>query len=83
MALVGCEQPSDEDYAQGLRKRQIVFELDMETWEVCFSFLTAMIEHFSFMTLAFQRAIEVFNIEEPTIPTREQAKMRIGNKWYG
>ncbi|KAG5648542.1 hypothetical protein DXG03_003153 [Asterophora parasitica] len=27
-----CEQPTDKDYAQGLPKRQKVFELDMATW---------------------------------------------------
>ncbi|KAJ3909202.1 Nse4 C-terminal-domain-containing protein [Lentinula edodes] len=60
--IFGCAQPSDEDYADGLRKRQIVFELDMATWK---------------------RAIDVFEITEPTIPTRESSKMKIGNKWYG
>ncbi|KAJ3993335.1 Nse4 C-terminal-domain-containing protein [Lentinula boryana] len=60
--IFGCAQPSDEDFTNGLRKRQIVFELDMATWE---------------------RAIEVFEITEPIIPTRETAKTKIGNKWYG
>jgi len=27
-----CDQPSEEDYAQGLKKRQIVMEFDMATW---------------------------------------------------
>ncbi|KAJ3733452.1 Nse4 C-terminal-domain-containing protein [Lentinula guzmanii] len=60
--IFGCAQPSDEDFTNGLRKRQIVFELDMATWK---------------------RAIEVFEITEPIIPTRETAKTKIGNKWYG
>ena len=30
---VACEEPSDEDYAAGLAKRQIVLELDMNTWK--------------------------------------------------
>lgn len=29
------EQPSEEDYAQGLRKQQMVMEFDMATWRVC------------------------------------------------
>lgn len=29
-----CQQPSEEDYAQGLIKRQIVMEFDMATWQV-------------------------------------------------
>ncbi|KAJ3724630.1 Nse4 C-terminal-domain-containing protein [Lentinula raphanica] len=57
-----CAQPSPEDFADGLRKRQIVFELDVATWK---------------------RAIEVFEITEPTIPTRTTSKTKIGNKWYG
>lgn len=28
-----CEQPSEEDYKQGIQKQQIVLELDMATWE--------------------------------------------------
>ncbi|KIK67293.1 hypothetical protein GYMLUDRAFT_37377 [Collybiopsis luxurians FD-317 M1] len=60
--IFGCSQPSEEDYSEGLRKRQTVFELDMATW---------------------QHAIEIFGITQPTIPTREASKMKIGNKWYG
>ncbi|KAF5393249.1 hypothetical protein D9757_000688 [Collybiopsis confluens] len=60
--VYGCSQPSEQDYNDGLKKRQTVFELDMTTWK---------------------RAIEIFNITEPTIPTREVSKMKIGNKWYG
>lgn len=30
-----------------------------------------------------QRAIEVFNITEPMIPSRPKSEMRIGQKWYG
>lgn len=29
-----CEQPTDIDYAGGLKKRQKVFEFDMATWRV-------------------------------------------------
>ncbi|KAF9066154.1 Nse4 C-terminal-domain-containing protein [Rhodocollybia butyracea] len=61
-SIFACAQPDDKDYAAGLRKRQIVFELDMATWK---------------------RAIEIFNITEPAIPTRASAKTKIGNKWYG
>ncbi|KAK7005620.1 Non-structural maintenance of chromosomes element 4 [Favolaschia claudopus] len=28
-----CQQPSDEDYIEGLKKRQIVFEFDQATWQ--------------------------------------------------
>ncbi|KZT01901.1 uncharacterized protein LAESUDRAFT_730800 [Laetiporus sulphureus 93-53] len=27
-----CDQPSEDDYAQGLKKRQLVMEFDMATW---------------------------------------------------
>ncbi|PFH50906.1 hypothetical protein AMATHDRAFT_143981 [Amanita thiersii Skay4041] len=27
-----CEQPSDQDYASGLKKQQMVMEFDMDTW---------------------------------------------------
>ena len=28
------EQPTEEDYAKGLRKQQMVMEFDMATWRV-------------------------------------------------
>ncbi|KAH8119441.1 Nse4 C-terminal-domain-containing protein [Phellopilus nigrolimitatus] len=28
-----CEAPTDQDYAEGLRKKQMVMELDVETWK--------------------------------------------------
>ncbi|KAJ3539003.1 hypothetical protein NM688_g6431 [Phlebia brevispora] len=31
----------------------------------------------------WKRAIQVFNIQTPTIPQRPKAETRIGNKWYG
>lgn len=33
MILLACLGPTQEDYKQGLSKQQVVFELDMETWE--------------------------------------------------
>ena len=30
-----CDEPSQDEYANGLRKRQLVMELDMATWRVC------------------------------------------------
>ena len=32
--LVICEQPQVNDYAEGLKKQQLVFEFDVKTWEV-------------------------------------------------
>lgn len=29
-----CSEPTDVDYQEGLKKQQIVFELDMPTWRV-------------------------------------------------
>ncbi|KAJ6626035.1 Nse4 C-terminal-domain-containing protein [Mycena sp. CBHHK59/15] len=60
--VFACEEPSDEDLAEGLLKRQLIFEFDMKTWK---------------------RAIEVFQIKKPFIPTRPPAKTKLGNKWYG
>lgn len=57
-----CDKPTQADYEDGLKKQQIVMELDMATWK---------------------RAIEVFDIKEPTIPQRPKAQTRIGKKWYG
>ncbi|KAJ3534926.1 hypothetical protein NMY22_g6711 [Coprinellus aureogranulatus] len=31
--IYGCDAPSDQDYQDGLRKNQIVFEFDMATWK--------------------------------------------------
>lgn len=31
-----CEPPGDEDYAAGLKKRQLVFGFDMATWRVIY-----------------------------------------------
>lgn len=30
-----CEAPSADDYEGGLKKNQMVMELDMATWRVC------------------------------------------------
>ena len=30
---VNCEQPSADDYAQGLTKQQLIMEFDMATWK--------------------------------------------------
>lgn len=32
---VPCDPPSYEDYAQGLKKQQLVVEFDQEIWRVC------------------------------------------------
>lgn len=29
-----CEPPGDEDYAEGVKKKQMVMELDVATWKV-------------------------------------------------
>ena len=36
---VTCEQPSDKDYEDGLKKHQLVLEFDMATWRVSRSLL--------------------------------------------
>ncbi|CUA75415.1 Non-structural maintenance of chromosome element 4 [Rhizoctonia solani] len=52
--IYACDPPDQSDYAEGgVQKRQLVMELDVETWK---------------------RAIEVFNITESTIPTRDYSK---------
>lgn len=57
----------------------MVMELDVETWKVrtqiYFRLLTLM--------MALQRAKEVFDITHSMIPTREKARTRLGDKWYG
>lgn len=74
-----AEQPTVADYKAGANKRQMVMELDVETWKVrtqiYFRLLTLM--------MALQRAKEVFNITHSMIPTREKARTRLGDKWYG
>lgn len=75
-----CEQPTQEDYTQGLVKHQLVLEFDMDTWKVG----TSCPRVVCLLTrLCVQRAIEVFNITEPMIPQRPKSEMRIGQKWYG
>ena len=79
--LVACEEPSDEDRANDLGKKQLVMELDMATWKVSSFHITAVLLG---LTRDFwKRAIEVFHITEPVIPQRPKAQTRIGNKWYG
>lgn len=34
LSLDLCEPPSDKDYRDGLKKCQLVMELDMATWKV-------------------------------------------------
>lgn len=79
-----CEQPTQEDYADGLLKHQLVMEFDMETWRVrtppLSVALDALTDH---RTRLVQRAIEVFDIKEAMIPQRPKSEMRIGQKWYG
>ncbi|KZT56199.1 hypothetical protein CALCODRAFT_436121 [Calocera cornea HHB12733] len=31
--VYACDRPTEDDYAEDLKKRQVVFELDMETWQ--------------------------------------------------
>ena len=50
------EQPTEEDYAQGLRKQQMVMEFDMATWRVRVSLSTSLLGH-SLTGLAFVRAV--------------------------
>ena len=38
MLLVSCEEPDEQQYADGLNKQQMVMELDMATWEVSISY---------------------------------------------
>ena len=77
------EQPTEEDYAKGLRKQQMVMEFDMATWRVRTSPPLSFLFPSRHLTLLPQRAIEVFNITEPMIPQRPKSTMRIGGKWYG
>jgi hypothetical protein len=30
-----CEEPEETEFGEGLKKRQMVFEFDMEAWKVC------------------------------------------------
>lgn len=75
-----CEQPTDIDYAGGLKKRQKVFEFDMATWRV-----RNPLRRIGPLTTQhiFQRAIKIFNITETKIPQRPPAKTKLGDKWYG
>ncbi|MCO5588283.1 hypothetical protein L7F22_042238 [Adiantum nelumboides] len=46
--LLGCEQAHPEDYEKGLRKRQIVMELDVKTWRglvEAYNIKRAIIQH--------------------------------------
>jgi hypothetical protein len=82
LLLVICEQPQLSDYQEGLRKQQLVFEFDIQTWEVSLpsKFLNA-----SSLILNVryeQEAIKIFNITEPIIPQRPKVTSTNG-KWYG
>ena len=54
-------------------------EFDMATWKVRLMTLSNQI----LLIYSPQRAIEVFNITEPMIPTRPKAQTGIGGTWYG
>ena len=82
-AKVLCEQPTQQDYVDGLVKHQLVLEFDMETWKVSTPRLLTILYVTEIYPMRSQRAIEVFNITEPMIPQRPKSEMRIGQKWYG
>lgn len=79
--IVTTEQPTAEDYQEGLKKRQIVMEFDIATWKVRCSHSSPVVQ--SYTHCLVQRAIEVFNITEAVIPTRPKAQTGINGKWYG
>ncbi len=83
MLIVLCEQPSAEDYGEGLNKQQMVMELDMATWEVRHIHIALQSLSVTFADARIQRAIEVFDIKQPIIPQRPKVLTRIGDKWYG
>lgn len=83
MSIVLCEQPSAEDYGEGLNKQQMVMELDMATWEVRHIHIALQSLSVTFADARIQRAIEVFDIKQPIIPQRPKVLTRIGDKWYG
>jgi len=78
--IVACEQPSDQDYEEGLKKHQMVLEFDMATWKVT-NWQCLLL--FVLLPFIVQRAIEVFDIKESQIPQRPPAEKNIGNQWYG
>lgn len=70
------EQPTPQDYADGLTKKQLVLELDMPTWRVC-SWRGDLPPMLTFL----QEVIDTYEIKEPLIPTRPPVHTE-GNKWY-
>ncbi|PPQ65664.1 hypothetical protein CVT26_000296 [Gymnopilus dilepis] len=74
-----CEEPTEKDYEEGLKKNQMVLEFDMATWKASHSRLCSA----HIVTRCSQRAIEVFNITESMIPQRPPARTKLGDKWYG
>ena len=48
------EPPDEEDYKKGLRKKQMVMELDMATWEVSISYSESFTTIFRAITACYQ-----------------------------
>ena len=75
-----AERPDTQDLqVEGFGKKQIVTELDMETWKVR---RWATLQSPGLIRLQSQAAIDVFDIRDSFFPTRKPAMQRIGNKWY-
>jgi len=63
-----CEQPSDQDYAAGLKKQQMVAEFDMATWRVRLQhFLPCLLV--TLMAIASDQRIQHHRIEDSTATT--------------
>ncbi|PPQ79381.1 hypothetical protein CVT25_002651 [Psilocybe cyanescens] len=74
-------EPGHEEHAECLKRRQMVLELDMETWKVQISALpltSSSVRQFD--RCGSQRAIQVFNITESFIPQRAPAQTGFGDK---
>lgn len=83
--LMGCEAPYEEDYLEGLARRQIIMELDLPTWRVRCVLVccTCCVVHGLIVGFLLQAVIEQHSIQTCIIPHRErQAPVLQKGKWY-
>ena len=77
-------EPTQEEYEEGLTRRQFVFEFDQETWKGGY-----VLAYFIFRALTrdVQHAIDAYDITECIVPARSKdlgvTKITGRKGWYG
>ncbi len=90
---MACQPPDASDYSRGLDKRQLIFEFDMDVWQVSTrprkdaallhprAPLSLSVTHDS-PPQPTQGLIKEYDIQESIIPPRKHKQRNKGAKWY-